>query len=342
MGIVKANAYGHGLVPVAKSLLRDGIDELGVGFLEEGVELRRAGIRAPILVLGGIFEDQIPWFLRYGLDLTASSVFKLEQIERAAEASGVRARVQIKIDTGMGRIGMQWDTAFQLFERAVASPHCDIRGVFSHLATADSVDPSLADLQIDRFDQALSFFPRHGLPMPTRHLAASGAILQHPRALYDLVRPGLMLYGLPPSPSLLSAAGLRPALTLETRVVFFKVGRKGRRVSYDGVPLEHDTRVVTLPVGYGDGYPRSLSRKGQVLIGGRRFPILGKVTMDAVMVDVDDASVYNGDRAVLLGEQGSETISAQDLADQVGTIPYEILSSINTRVPRLYIDSDDR
>jgi len=340
MGIVKANAYGHGLVTIARQLLAEGVDELGVGFLEEGVELRRAGIRVPILVLGGIFEDQIPWFLRYGLDLAASSVFKIDQIERAAEACGVRARVHLKIDTGMGRIGVQWDTAHQLFERAVKASHLQICGVFSHLATADSDDPTLTHEQIDRFDRALEFFPSHGLPMPTRHLAASGGILQHPRAIYEMVRPGIMLYGLYPGRGVLRTVPLRPALTLETRVVYFKVGRRGRRVSYNGVPLERDTRVVTLPLGYGDGYPRSLSRKGHVLIGGRRFPILGNVTMDAVMVDVQDASVFNGERAVLLGSQGSEAISAEELADRTGTIPYEILSSINTRVPRIYVDSD--
>jgi alanine racemase len=341
MGIIKANAYGHGLVPVAEAMVAGGVHELGVGFVEEGVALRRAGVRAPILVLGGVIEEQIPLFFAHDLDITAASPFKLEQIERAAAAAGARARVHLKIDTGMGRIGMQWDSAHELIAGALGAKRCEIRGVFTHLAASESPDAAFTDTQLDRFEQAIEHFSRRGRPMPLRHVAGSAAILQHPRATYDMVRPGIMLYGVYPSTAVRRTASLHPVLTLESRVVFLKGLRRGRAVSYAGTPLEGDVRVATLPIGYGDGYPRSLSGKASVLLGGRRCPVLGAVTMDALMVEVGKLELHNGDRAVLLGSQGGETISAQELADLAGTIPYEILSSIGARVPRVYVSSDE-
>ncbi|MCB9652928.1 MAG: alanine racemase [Deltaproteobacteria bacterium] len=338
MAVVKANAYGHGLVPMAKAFLEYGVDELGVAFLEEGIQLRKAGIRAPILVLGGIIGNQIIHFLEYDLQLTASSAFKLQQIEDVATETGRQANVHLKIDTGMERIGMHWYSASTLFETALRAKHCVIRGVFSHLASSDSEDPSFTETQLARFSEALDFFPRHGLPMPTRHIANSAAILQHPAATFEMVRPGLILYGVYPSSKLASSMALRPVLSLRTRIVYFKVVRAGASVSYDGTwTADRDTRVVTLPVGYGDGYPRGISKKAQVLIHGKRYPVVGRITMDATMVDLGQDSAHNGDDVVLLGAQGDDRISVEALADWLGTIPYEILTMINTRVPRSYV-----
>ena len=338
MGIVKANAYGHGLVRTSKELLRFGCDELGVAFLEEGIALRRAGIEAPILVLGGIIGHQISHFLEYDLQLTASSIFKLSQIEAAAEASGRRAKVHLKIDTGMERIGIHWDNAATLIEAALAADHCELAGVFSHLACSDAADPSFTRRQLERFEEALSVFERRSEPMPLRHIANSGAVLQHPEALYDMVRPGCLLYGFYPSQGVQRTVDVTPVLSLRSQIVYFKVVRAGSSVSYDRLWIApNDTRVVTVPAGYGDGYPRRLTGKGEVLIHGRRYPVVGAVTMDALMVDIGADSAFNGDEVVLLGSQGSLTIRAEELAEALGTIPYEVLTSIAARVPRRYI-----
>ena len=338
MGVVKANAYGHGLVRVARALLEDGVDELGVAFLEEGITLRRAGIQAPILVLGGIIGNQIRHFIEHDLMITASSAFKLRQIEEVAERMSRRAKVHLKIDTGMERIGTHWDSAQGLLEAAVRAEHCDLVGVFSHFAQADGPDPAYTRLQLERFEEACAFFPQHGLPMPPRHMANSGAILQHPDSYFDMVRPGIMLYGVYPSPAVQRTVPLAPVLSLETRVVYFKVVRAGHPVSYDSTwaPLE-DTRVVTLPVGYGDGYSRMLSGKAEVLIHGRRFPVVGRITMDATMVDIGQHSAHNADPVVLLGAQDGLHITVEEVAGWLGTIPYEVLTMINTRVPRVYL-----
>lgn len=340
MAVVKANAYGHGLVPVAEALLRFGIDELGVAFLEEGIALRRAGIRAPILVLGGIIGNQIQHFLEFDLEITASSPYKLSQIEEVAAVTGRRAKVHLKIDTGMERIGIHWDHAQKIFDAARSARHCDIRGVFTHLASADSADRRYTELQLDRFREALSQLSAGGFVVPARHAANSGALLQHPAADFDLVRPGALLYGFYPSAEVARTIEVRPVLALKTRVVYFKVVRAGSPVSYDGRWIApQDTRVVTLPVGYGDGYLRALSGRAEVLINGRRYPVVGNITMDALMVDVGQDSVFNGDEAVLIGRQGREEIRVEELAERAGTIPYEILTAINARVPRRYIEA---
>ncbi len=341
MAVVKANAYGHGLVRTSTALLDYGVDELGVAFLEEGITLRRAGVTAPILVLGGIIGNQIQHFIEHGLMITASSAFKLEQIEAVAEEMGRRASVHLKIDTGMERIGMHWHSAATLFDAAVAAKHCDVRGVFSHLACADAADPAYTTLQLERFAEATAYFADRGLQTPTLHIANSGAVLQHEPAWLDMVRPGLMLYGVYPSPSVRRTVTLEPVLSLTTRVVYFKVVPKGAPVSYDGRWVApENTRVVTLPVGYGDGYARGLSMKASVLINGRRYPTIGSITMDATMVDIGGDSAFNGDEVVLLGARGAEAIRCEELADYLGTIPYEVLTMINTRVPRRYVGGD--
>ena len=333
MGIVKANAYGHGLVPTARALLAFGVDGLGVAFLEEGIMLRRAGVRAPILVLGGIIGNQIIHFLEFDLGITASSVFKLQQIEDQAKAFGHKAKVHLKIDTGMERIGMHWDTAHQLLEAAQNMRSCEIRGVFSHFAESDGEDATYTECQLQRFHQCLSSVPGSWF----RHIANSGAILQHSQTHLEMVRPGVMLYGVYPSPTIPRSIELQPVLSLKTRVVYFKVVRRGSSVSYDRTwTADHDTRVVTLPVGYGDGYSRQLSGRAEVLIHGRRHPNIGRITMDAMMVDIGQSSAYNGDEVVLLGQQGTEKIRVEELAKHASTIPYEILTSISARVPRVY------
>jgi len=338
MPILKANAYGHGMIEVARHLVTCGADILGVAFLEEGILLREQGITAPILVLGGIIGNQVPLFLQHNLTLTASSVEKLDQIENIAAQMDVVARVHIKIDTGMERIGVHYYSAEPLLEASLRCRHCFIEGIYSHFATADSADLTFARLQIERFQEVLRFYEQRGLPVPLRHMANSAAILQLPEGTFDLVRPGIMLYGVYPSKEVAHSVAVRPALTWKSRVVYFKVVKPGHPVSYGSTWVsDHPVRVVTIPVGYGDGYFRSLSNRAQVIIQGRKYPVVGRVCMDQMMVNIEWETAYNGDEVVLLGESGDEAITADDLADWAGTIPYEILTNINTRVPRVYV-----
>ena len=337
MAVLKANAYGHGLVEVAARLEREGVPYLGVAYLEEALLLRERGTKAPILVLGGIMENQIPLFLRNDITLTASSLDKLRQIDEVAASLGLRARVHLKIDTGMERIGVHHYNAEPFLEESLRCRATDVEGVFSHLASADAANLEFARLQLERFESVLRFYERRAVPPPLRHIANSGAILQLPGSWLDMVRPGILLYGVHPSRNVARTLPVKPALRWTSRVVYFKVVRAGDPVSYNSTwRSDHPVRVVTVPVGYGDGYPRRLSNRGHVLIRGRRYPVVGQVCMDQLVVSLDEDSAYNGDEVVLLGEQEGEEVTAEDLAEQADAIPYEILTAVNTRVPRLY------
>ncbi len=338
MPIVKANAYGHGLVEVARHLVALGAPSLGVAFLEEALALRRAGVAVPILVMGGILGNQIPVFLRHGLTLTASSIDKLRQIDDAARDLGVTAKVHLKIDTGMERIGVHYYSAHGLLERASECRHTVVEGIYSHFAAADAADLTSARVQLARFLEVLEWYDKQGVPPPVRHIANSGAILQLPESHLDLVRAGILLYGVYPSPEVRRTIAVRPALSWKSRVVYFKVVTPGHAVGYGSTwQADHPVRVVTIPVGYGDGYFRALSNAAEIIVRGRKYPVVGRVCMDQVMVNIEWDTAYNGDEVVLLGEAGGEAITCEDLAGWAGTIPYEVLTNINTRVPRVYV-----
>lgn len=338
MPILKANAYGHGLVPVARHLVGLGVDYLGVAMLEEGILLREQGIETPILVLGAILGNQVPLFLEHGLSLTASSIGKLRHIDEAAAAMGVRAKVHLKIDTGMERIGVRHWNAEGFLEASLGCRHVDVEGIYSHFASADAADLTVAREQLARFQEVLAFYGRHGLPLPLRHMANSGAILQLAESHLDMVRPGILLYGVYPTLVARRTIAVSPALSWRSRVAYFKVTPAGTPVSYGGTwQSDHQVRTVTVPVGYGDGYFRALSNRSQVLIDGRRYPVVGAVCMDQLVVNIEWDSAYVGDEVVLLGEQGDGAIACEDLAAWAGTIPYEVLTNINTRVPRVYL-----
>jgi alanine racemase len=338
MPIVKANAYGHGLFAVARHLVAVGASSLGVGFLEEAVTLREAGVSVPILVMGGILGEQIPVFLQHGLTLTASSIDKLRQIDDAAGEMGVTATVQLKIDTGMERIGVHYYSAQSLLERASECRHTVVEGIYSHFANADAADLGSARLQLARFHDVLQWYDKQGVAPPVRHIANSAAILQLPESHLDLVRPGILLYGVYPSDDVRRTIDVKPVLAWKSRVVYFKVVAPGHPVSYGSTwQSDRPVRVVTVPVGYGDGYFRALSNVAHVIIRGRKYPIVGRVCMDQIMVNIDWDSAYNGDQVVLLGADGDQVITCEDLARWAGTIPYEVLTNINTRVPRLYV-----
>ncbi|MDM7995417.1 MAG: alanine racemase [Acidobacteriota bacterium] len=337
MLVVKANAYGHGLAEVSKALAGQA-DYVGVAVLEEGILLRKLGITAPILVLGGIWGDQILGYLQHDLTLTASSVERLQQIDAVAGQIGVKARVHLKIDTGMERIGVHYYSAGSLQEAALRCRHVEVEGIFSHFANADSADLTHARIQLERFNEVLRFYERRSLPMPMRHIANSAAILQLPESCMDMVRPGILLYGVYPSPEVPRTVAVKPALAWKSRVVYFKVVKPGHAVSYGSTwQSDHNVRVVTVPVGYGDGYFRSMSNRAHAIIRGKKYPQVGTICMDQFMINIESDSAYNGDEVLLLGESGGQQIRVEDLAEWAGTIPYEILTNINTRVPRLYI-----
>jgi alanine racemase len=339
MPILKANAYGHGLLRVAQLMEELGADYIGVAVLEEGILLREHGIQTPILVLGGILGNQIPGFLKHHLTITASSIEKLCQVEEIATQMGVRAKVHLKIDTGMERIGVHYYSAQNLLETALKCKWVELEGIFSHFANADLVDLSDAHNQLERFKEALYFYEKHSLPPPPlRHMANSPAILQLPQARFDMVRPGLLLYGVYPSPEIPHIVNVRPALSWKSRVVYFKVIQPGHPVGYGSTwQSDHMIRAVTVPVGYGDGYFRSMSNKARVLLRGKQYPVIGRISMDQIVVNIEWDSAYNDDEVILIGESGSESIACEELAEWAGTIPYEILTNINTRVPRVYL-----
>ncbi len=337
MPIVKANAYGHGLIPVAQHLQRLGVAQLGVAQLAEGIELLKAGVETKILVMGGLVTNQIPALIHHRLSFTASSVEVLHEIDRIAADLGKRAKVHLKIDTGMGRIGTPHGSASQLFEASLGIGNTEIEGVYSHFATADEADLSWPRNQLARFEEALEFFPAHGLATPTRHMSNSGGILQLPEANLDMVRPGIMIYGVYPSAETRRSMGLRPALSWTTKMVFSKVLEAGEPVSYGSTwRPEEATRILTIPVGYGDGYFRLLSNRGEVAINRRRYPIVGRVCMDQFMVDFGNDSDKVGDEVLLIGGSGPMAVAAEDIAGWAQTIPYEVLTNISARVPRVY------
>ena len=339
MPILKANAYGHGLVEVARHLQSLGAPYLGVAFLEEGILLRQAGVTTPILVLGGIIGNQVPLFLAHDLTLTASSIEKLGQIEAAARAIGVRAKVHLKIDTGMERIGVHYYSAEPLLEASLAGTHFEVEGIFSHFANADAADPAYSQLQLDRIHGVLAFYACRGLPPPPlRHMANSAALARFPATHFDMVRAGLLLYGVYPSAAVPRTVDVRPALSWKSRVVYFKVVQPNHPVSYGSTwQSDHPVRIVTVPVGYGDGYFRALSNRAEVVIRERRYPVVGNVCMDQLMVNIEWQTAYNGDEVILLGEaEGGAAVTVEELAEWAGTVPWEILTNINTRVPRVY------
>ncbi len=343
MPILKANAYGHGLVEIARHVISLGAAYLGVAFLEEGILLREKGITSPILVLGGILGNQVPLFLKHDLTLTASSIEKLAQINEAAKAMNMKAKVHLKIDTGMERIGVHYYNADPFLEAALACDHCLVEGIYSHFANADSASLISAHEQLRRFNQVLSFYEKRGLQSPMRHMANSGAILQMPQSHFDMVRPGILLYGVYPSAEASRTIAVKPALTWKSRVVYFKVVKPGHTVSYGSTwQSDHMVRVVTIPVGYGDGYFRRMSGKAQVIIRGKKYPVIGRICMDQMMVNIEWETAYNDDEVILIGESGEERISCEDLAEWGGTVAYEVLTNINTRVPRIYVENQNK
>lgn len=334
MAVVKANAYGHGLVPVAETALKNGADFLGVAIPEEGETLRQAGVTAPILVLGAVNQRGAEASVQWDLTQAVFDPERVRMLEDAAARRGKTVSVHLKCDTGMGRIGVRTaEEARAVLKAMEACPHVRLTGAFTHFADADGGDDAYSLEQIRQFDALRALLPRDILI----HAAASAAGQRYPQARYDMVREGIALYGCAP---VQGCPPLRPALAWHTEIVYVKTVPAGACVSYGCTwQANRDTRVATLPVGYGDGYHRALSGKARVVIGGKRCPVIGRVCMDQLMADVTDVpenACRIGAPVVLLGRQGSETITAEELAAWAGTISYEMLLAATARVPVVY------
>lgn len=341
MAVVKANAYGHGLLQIAKCSAESGAAWLGVALPEEGAELRENGISLPILVLGDVSEEQCETVIKYNLTQAVPSLKTARYLNSIAQHTGRKVGIHLKLDTGMGRIGFHnVDELRTAIKELHSMKGIFINGAFTHFAAADEIDPDYTIIQIKRLENMQQIIQDAGFTLNWIHASNSAGLLMFPKAHYNLVRCGISLYGYYPSAHVEKHAkiSLVPILQWETRIVYIKTLEAGSSVSYGRSFIASSTRkVATLPVGYADGYSRLLGNRASVLIRGKRAPVIGRVCMDQIMVDIThipEAAV--GDKAVLLGEQGAEKITADELADLCGTISYEILTSISQRVPRIY------
>lgn len=343
MAVVKADAYGHGAIPIAEAALASGADYLAVALVQEGIELRRAGIEDPILVLSEQPEDQIGDMVSHGLIATAYSVPFIDALEREVRKRNVVGHeVHLKIDTGMNRVGVRPAEAVERAGRIVAcGPWLTLAGVYTHFAQADDIDSTFTLEQLRVFEQACEDIRRSGIDVEITHAANSAGAITLPESHLDMVRLGISMYGIAPSDSLESAcATLRPVLTLSANVSYVKQVAAGEGVSYGSrYRCPTNTTIATVPIGYADGIARRSGLAGvEVLIGGRRHPIVGVVTMDQLMVDVGDLDVSVGDEVVLIGSQGDEYISANEVAHRLGTIGYEVVCALSDRLPRRYAE----
>jgi len=341
LAMVKANGYGHGVVAIAQTLGSVGGDAFGVATLEEGIELRRAGIRVPILVLAGAYGEQLEQFLSYDLTPVIHEIASAQMLEAAAKRRGKELNVHLKIDTGMGRLGLLAAESDSWIPELKKCSALKLEGVFSHFSHAESVEGDYTRQQLDIFQRVINVLRTEGLAPQLVHFANSAATITLPAAYFDMVRPGIMLYGIYPSPAMTNQIVLKPVLSWKTKILQLKKVPPGTSISYGQTFVTNrESMIGTLPVGYADGYQRLLSNRGQVLVDGQRAPVVGRVCMDLTMIDVTDIrKVQQGDEVVLLGRQGNTEISADEMAVWANTISYEILTSISSRVPRIHHNS---
>lgn len=335
MAVVKADGYGHGSVEVSRVALGNGADSLGVAIPEEGQLLREAGIEAPTLVLGLIQPEEAYKVVKFRLAQSVTSVEHLEALDQEGQKAGVRVNVHVKVDTGMGRIGVRPEDAVSFARQVKSFKNLNLEGLFSHFSSADEKDKTFSKQQLQLFDQVVHDIQLAGIEVPKKHMANSGAVLDLPESYYDMVRPGIMIYGLYPSREVSRSIKLIPAMTLKTRVSAVKLVPPGTPIGYGQTFItKKKTMVATLPIGYADGYNRLLSNRGVVMIKGCRAPLIGRVCMDMCTADISDLpDVKRGDEAILFGEEPS----VSEIATVIGTIVHEVVCAVGKRVPRIYI-----
>lgn len=335
MAVVKADGYGHGSVEVSSAALKSGANCLGVAVPEEGEELRKAGVDVPIAVLGLIQPEEAYRVVDFNLEQTLCSLEVAKALNQIASDKGTTVNVHLKIDTGMGRVGVQPKDALAFVRGIQGFKNLNLKAIFSHFSCADEVDKTSARKQVEVFDGVVREIEASGVRIPKKHMANSAAILDLPETYYDLVRPGIMIYGLYPSTEVSHSIELKPAMTFMTKVTFVKRVPSGSPISYGRTfTTQKETLVATLPVGYADGYSRLLSGRGDVLIKGYRAPLIGRVCMDMCMIDVSGVeNVQPGDEVILFGEG----LPVDEVAEKLGTINYEVVCAVGKRVPRVYI-----
>lgn len=343
MAVVKADAYGHGAVGVGRALAAAGVDWIGVALLEEGAELRRAGIEVPILVLGTARPAKIALYRRYRLVPTVSSLAELALWRDWTAGHAHLQPVHLKVNTGMGRLGVAMEEVPLALEILRGTPTLDLAGLLSHFGDADDLASPRNDLQAGRFDEVLALLTAEERGRIEIHMANSAASLYRPQSRFTLVRLGIAVYGVDPAerpgePSHPEAAGLRPVMSVRARIVQLREVPAGTPLSYGGRTVtRRRSRIAVVPVGYADGYGWRLTGKAEALVRGRRVPLAGSVTMDMTLLDVTDTGAELGEEVVLLGRQGSEEIPALELATHAGTISWEILCHLGLRLPRRYV-----
>ncbi|MFH1038993.1 MAG: alanine racemase [PVC group bacterium] len=337
---VTADAYGHGVMPVSRAARAAGAEWLGVSHVKEALELRSFFPDAPILILSSGMRGHSEPLVRNNLTPVVCSLEIARDLAQAAICAGKKADVHVMVDTGMGRIGVWHENCLPFLEKISRIKGINLKGLASHFAAADDPSSPFTGIQLERFLTVADGLKKRGIDVPIRHIANSGALIDVKESRLEMVRPGIMIYGVYPARHLRKLIDLKPALSLKTRVAYLKTVEPGRTISYGMTyTVKKKTRVATLPIGYGDGYSRAHSNRGEVLIRGKRAPIIGIVTMDQTMVDVGSIEgVAVGDEAVLIGEQGGERITAEDAAERIGTISYEVLVQLGKRVSRVYKD----
>lgn len=337
MPAVKADGYGHGSVQISRAVISGGADVLGVASLEEAMTLRDAGITAPILILGCSTYDSTPDIIEHGISATVCDLGFAEVLSEEAVRQGKTALAHVKVDTGMGRIGVPPSQASELVTTMAKTPVIKLEGIFTHFPSSDEPDRAFTEEQIRVFKSILSDLDVRGITPEIAHASNSAAVLDYPEANLDMVRPGLIAYGLYPTPDVSRSIKLQPALTFKTRIMFIKESPAGTTVSYGRTyTTKRTTKVATIAVGYADGFSRDLSNRGQVAVRGRRVPVIGRVCMDQTMIDVTDVpDVQVGDEVILLGG-GYDFMSVERVAEMLNTIPHDVICAIGKRVPRVY------
>lgn len=338
LAVVKADAYGHGMQEIGKALAREGVRFFGVANIEEALALSKSCPRGKILVLGSFHESQVPWFIKHSIIPSLSSLEDAALFEKALARRSGPFGVHVKVDTGMGRLGIWHEEAESFFKKFRQFKKLSIDGVYTHFSNADESSPKRTEIQIKSFEKLILKIESLGLRPRYYHAANSVGLMRFRHSHLNLVRPGIILYGINPCPDSLRLAGLKPILSLKTRVSFLKEVEKGRAISYGATyHVLKKTRIATLPIGYSHGYRVGFSNKAQVMIRGQKCPVVGRVTMDHTLVDVGRVrSVRRWDEVTLIGEEGNAKISAGDLSNLIGSIPYEIVCSIHSRIPRIY------
>ena len=338
MAVVKANAYGHGIIEVSRELSRAGVNYLGVASVDEALSIRKAKINTPILILGSMLPSEIEAVLDKNITLTLCTTELLRALRKTVKGRK-KIKVHIEVDTGMGRIGVWHAEAIKFIDEVLKHNELEIEGIYTHFSSAGR-DPLFTQYQISLFENLTRELDRVSIQIPYKHAANSIGVIGLSKSHLNLVRPGLIIYGMYPKKNFRNKIQLKPAMKLTTKIVCLKDTPPGRSISYGRTYItQKHTRIATIPIGYGDGYGRILSNKAEVLIKGLRAPVVGKVTMDQTMVDVGHIKgVKVGDDVVLIGRQKEDIITAEELARLCSTIPYEIVCAIGARVPRFYKD----